>query len=162
MNKPTNNQPALKIILFDGVCVLCNYWARFIIKYDTQKKFKLASVQSPIGQEILKYYGMPTTTFHTLLYVEGLDLENLSTDNVAINNTDKKNNQLFIKTAAIFRVVSQLGIPWRLVVIFKIIPAALSDRAYNIIARNRYQLFGKKEHCILPTPDHTSRYLSDQ
>ena len=162
MNKPTNSQPALKIILFDGVCVLCNYWARFIIKYDTQKKFKLASVQSPIGQEILKYYGMPLTTFDTLLYIEGLDLENLSTDNVSIKNTDKKNNQLFIKTAAIFRVVSQLGIPWRLVVIFKIIPAALSDRAYNIIARNRYQLFGKKEHCILPTPDHTSRYLSDQ
>ena len=109
MNKPTNNQPDLKIILFDGVCVLCNYWARFIIKYDTQKKFKLASVQSPIGQEILKYVGMPTTTFDTLLYVEGLDLEDLSTNNIIIKNTDKKSPQLFIKTAAIFKVLSQLG-----------------------------------------------------
>ncbi len=104
---------------------------------------------------------MSTTTFDTLLYVEGLELEDVSSGSVAKNNTDKKNNQLFIKTAAIFKVASQLSMPWRLAAIFKIIPTTLSDGAYDIVARNRYQLFGKKSHCILPTPDHASRYLSD-
>jgi predicted DCC family thiol-disulfide oxidoreductase YuxK len=162
MNNSISNQPDSKIILFDGVCVLCNYWARFIIQYDTQKKFKLASVQSSIGQEILKYYDMPTTTFDTLLYVEGLELKASLTGSVVIKNTDKSNNQLFIKTAAIFKVMSQLGMPWRLAAIFKIVPTALNDCAYDLIARNRYHIFGKKEYCILPKPDHASRYLSDQ
>mgnify|MGYP000187747357 CR=1 FL=1 len=161
MQKLTVNRSTSKIILFDGVCVLCSHWARFIIKYDAQKKFKLATVQSSIGQEVLKYYGMSTTTFDTLLYVEGLELEDVSSGSVAKNNTDKKDNQLFIKTAAIFKVASQLSMPWRLAAIFKIIPTTLSDGAYDIVARNRYQLFGKKSHCILPTPDHASRYLSD-
>lgn len=162
MNSSMSDESTPKIVLFDGVCVLCNYWAQFIIKHDTQKTLKLASVQSPVGQEILKYYGMPTTTFDTLLYVEGLELEDLQTGNMGVENKGKRNNHLFIKTAAIFKILSQLGIPWRLFTFLKIIPTALSDRAYNIIARNRYKLFGKKEHCILPTPDHESRYLSDK
>ena len=159
MSIPMDKELVSKIVLFDGVCVLCNYWAQFIIKHDTQKILKLASVQSPVGQAILKYYGMPTTTFDTLLYVEGLELEDLQTGHMGIENKGKKNNQIFIKTAAIFKILSQLGIPWRLLAIFKIIPASLSDRAYILIARNRYKLFGKKENCILPTPDHESRYL---
>ena len=161
------NKLTPRIVLFDGVCVLCNYWAQFIIKHDTQKIFKLASVQSPVGQEILKYYGMRTTTFDTLLYVEGLELEDLQkghmgTEALGLESKGKKNNHAFIKTAAIFKILSQLGLPWRLLTIFKIIPTPLSDRAYILIARNRYKLFGKKEDCILPTPDHESRYLSEK
>lgn len=156
------NELTPKIVLFDGVCVLCNYWAQFIIKHDTQKKVKLTSVQSTAGQAILKYYGMPTTTFDTLVYVEGLELEDLQTGHMGLENKSKKNNQVFIKTAAVFKILAQLGIPWRLLAIFKIIPAPLSDRAYTLIARNRYKLFGKKENCILPTPDHQSRYLPDK
>lgn len=166
-----------KIVLFDGVCVLCNYWAQFIIKQDTQKKIKLASVQSPLGQQILTYYGMSTITFDTLVYIEGLELEELQTRHMGTEDLGfgsssgaslgderkgKNNNQAFIKTAAIFKILSQLGLPWRLLTIFKIIPASLSDRAYILIARNRYKLFGKNENCILPTPDHQSRYLSEK
>ena len=59
------------VILFDGVCKLCNAWSQFIIKYDTQQLFKLCSVQSPEGQSILKHFNMPTDHFDTMLYVEG-------------------------------------------------------------------------------------------
>ena len=162
MNDAPNNQLSTKVVLFDGICVLCSYWARFIIKYDAQRKFTLATVQSSLGQEILTYYGMSTTTFDTLLYVEGLEFESLALGGVAIKRSDKESKGLFIKTAAIFRVVSQLGGAWRLVALFNVIPSALSNSVYDLIARNRYTLFGKKKSCTLPTADHSSRYFSDR
>jgi predicted DCC family thiol-disulfide oxidoreductase YuxK len=173
MSNLINDTLASKIILFDGVCVLCNYWAQFIIKHDTQKLFRLASVQSPVGQALLKYYGMPTPTFDTLLYIEGFTPENLASINNSepIISTDDPelllsetplSGKLFIKTAAIFKILAQLGLPWRLFTIFKIIPASLSDLIYILIARNRYKIFGKNERCNLPTADHASRYFSDQ
>jgi predicted DCC family thiol-disulfide oxidoreductase YuxK len=171
-----NDELVSKIILFDGACVLCNYWAQFIIKYDTHKKFKLASVQSSIGQSLLKYYGMSTTSFDSLIYIEGLSPEDIKENILSIKDGEFKTSiynlelhksatqlsgRLFLKTTAIFKILAQLPSPWRFFSFFKIIPTSLSDRVYSIIARNRYKIFGKYDTCILPTADHASRYFSD-
>ncbi len=103
---------------------------------------------------------MSTTEFDTLLYVENLSVNNNSAKELTLNDTNSTDNTLFIKTEAIFKILSQLGFPWRSLLVFKLLPRFLRDKAYLFIARNRYRLFGKKDHCLLPSPDHESRYLS--
>ena len=128
-----------KVILFDGVCKLCNGWSNFIIHHDKGLQFKLASVQSDEGQAILKYFNYPLVNFETMLVLE--------------------NNYALTKSSAFFYVMKTLGYPWRLLTIFQFIPRVLRDWLYDRIALNRYVLFGKYEYCTLPSPDHESRYL---
>lgn len=128
-----------KVILFDGVCKLCNAWSKFIIRYDKQHQFKLASVQSPEGQDILNYFGYPIDTYKTMLVV---------------NCTD-----FFDKGDAFFYVMKNLGFPWKLILIFRLFPKVLRDWAYDRIALNRYKLFGQYKSCVLPNADHSERYL---
>lgn len=127
------------VILFDGVCKLCNAWSQFIIKYDNYKRFKLCSVQSPEGQQILEYFNMPTDNFDTMLYVEG--------------------NRSFDKSDAFLTVVNKLGFPWRILYVFKIIPTGIRNWLYDRIALNRYSLFGKYDSCLIPTKDNDDRFL---
>jgi predicted DCC family thiol-disulfide oxidoreductase YuxK len=127
------------VILFDGVCKLCNAWSNFIITYDVGKKFKLASVQSDEGKAILRHFGYPTDFYETMLVVEG--------------------NVCFEKSDAFFAVIKKLNYPWKLLTVFKIMPLPVRNWLYDRIALNRYQLFGKYDYCSLPTPDHDERYL---
>lgn len=127
------------VILFDGVCKLCNGWSKFVINIDTQQHFKLCSVQSPEGQKILRYFNMPTDHFDTMLYVEG--------------------NQYFDKSDAFLNVINKLGWPWRLLYILKIIPKRIRNWLYDRIALNRYNLFGKYDSCMLPTKENENRFL---
>ena len=129
-----------KVILFDGVCKLCNFWAKFIIKYDKKQVFKLASVQSKQGQAILKYFDMPTETFDTMLLVE--------------------NNKSHEKSTAFFKIVKRLPYVFRIPMIFVVIPRPVRDWMYDRVALNRYKLFGKYEQCLLPSPDHDNRFLN--
>jgi len=138
-NMPPNVELIDKVILFDGVCKLCNGWAKFIIKYDKNKIFKMASVQSKQGQIILKHFNMPIDKFDTMLLIdEGL---------------------AYVKSSAFFKVVKHLPYRFRLILIFAIIPRPIRDWLYDRIALNRYKLFGKFDHCILPNPDHERRFL---
>lgn len=136
---PPNITENDNVILFDGVCKLCNAWSQFIIKYDTQQHFKLCSVQSPEGQSILSHFNMPTDHFDTMLYVEGA--------------------QCFEKSDAFLNVVKKLNFPWRLLYIFKIIPTGIRDWLYDRIALNRYVLFGKYGSCLIPSEEHNNRFL---
>jgi predicted DCC family thiol-disulfide oxidoreductase YuxK len=127
------------LILFDGVCKLCNAWSNFIIRHDHGRKFRLASVQSPEGKAILAHFGYPTERFDTMLVV--------------------RRSACHEKSAAFFAVMGELGFPWKAVLVFKPIPRRLRDWLYDRIALNRYALFGKYDVCLLPTPDHAARYL---
>jgi predicted DCC family thiol-disulfide oxidoreductase YuxK len=127
------------LILFDGVCKLCNAWSNFIIRHDHGRKFRLASVQSPEGKAILAHFGYPTERFDTMLVV--------------------RRGACHEKSAAFFAVMGELGFPWKAVLVFKPIPRRLRDWLYDRIALNRYALFGKYDVCLLPTPDHAARYL---
>lgn len=128
-----------RVVLFDGVCKLCSAWARFLIKFDRNHVFKLATVQSPEGQSILAYCGLPTDYYETMVLVEG--------------------PKMYTKSAALIRVLSRLPFPWPMLAVVWVIPSFLRDWVYDRIARNRYSLFGRHESCVIPSADHESRFL---
>ena len=142
MNTKNNNIPYInnkdKLILFDGICKLCNAWCRFIIRYDKNHIFKLASMQSEKGQAILKYLELSTEHFETMLYIE--------------------HNIIYEKSNAFIKIVKHLPLPIKLLFLLKVIPVLFRDFIYDRIALNRYKIFGKYDHYTLPTDDD-NRYL---
>jgi len=127
------------VILFDGVCNLCNSSVNFIIDRDKKKLFRFASLQSDAGKELLKKYGS--------------DSENL--DSVVIVTNDK----LYKKSSAALKIASMLPAPYPLISVFRIIPIYMRDKIYDYIAANRYKWFGKKDSCRMPDADLKSRFL---
>lgn len=137
---PPGVAPTEHIVLFDGICKLCSAWARFLIRFDHNHRFKLATVQSPEGQAILAWFGLPTDHYETMLLVVG--------------------PRCYTKSSAFIRILRKLPFPWSLACVVWIVPRFIRDWVYDRIAFNRYSLFGKYESCLLPTPDHASRFLN--
>lgn len=136
---PPHVNPGDQIIMFDGVCKLCNGWSRFIIRFDAHKKFKLCAVQSDEGQVILKWFGYPTTFYDTMLLVQ--------------------DNRVLEKSDSFLAILGQLPFPWNLLSALKVFPKIFRDWFYDRIALNRYQIFGKYDVCILVTADHEAQFL---
>ncbi len=128
------------IILFDGVCNLCNGMVQFVIKNDAKKRFQFASLQSISGQEILQKFQLSTDVFDSFILLE--------------------NGRLFTKSTAALRVVKRLKGLWLLLYSFIIVPKFIRDAVYNLIAKNRYKWFGKQETCWVPTPTLKERFLN--
>ena len=129
----------LKIILFDGVCNLCNGAINFIIKRNSKATLKFASLQSDTGKQLLKEY----------------NIDPLKTDSIVLIDS----NKAFLKSDAALRIAKDLDDAYPLLYSFMIIPAFIRNSIYDLIARNRYKWFGKKESCMIPTPDLKSRFL---
>jgi predicted DCC family thiol-disulfide oxidoreductase YuxK len=127
------------ILLFDGVCNLCNRTVQFTIKNDPRAKFKFASLQSESGQALLKKINLPTDRFDTLVLISG--------------------NKYFIKSSAVLRILKELRGIWRLGYFLIILPRPFRDFFYNIIAKSRYSIFGKRETCMIPSPEIEKRFL---
>ncbi len=128
-----------KIILFDGVCNFCNFWVKFAGKRDKKKLLKFASLQSDIGQALLKKYAISVTDLSTVVFIDE--------DNV------------FLQSSAAFTICKYLNGGWKLVYALMIIPKPFRDALYNIIAKNRYAWFGKTDECMLPIEDLKERFL---
>jgi predicted DCC family thiol-disulfide oxidoreductase YuxK len=128
-----------RVILFDGVCVLCSYSARFLIRFDKNRRYKLATVQSDEGRAILVWCGLPTDEYDTFVFIDG--------------------REFYTRSTAIINVLMGLSFPWKLAVLALIIPRPLRDWLYDRIARNRYTIFGRYDACVLPTPDNMTRFL---
>jgi predicted DCC family thiol-disulfide oxidoreductase YuxK len=129
-----------RVVLFDGVCKLCGAWARFLIRFDRHHKFRLASVQSPEGEAILRWLGLPTDHYETMVLVEG--------------------DRAHLKSAAFIRIVARLPFPWPIAALAWLMPAFIRNWLYDRVALNRYAIFGRHELCVMPTPDHMRRFLS--
>lgn len=129
------------VLLFDGVCNFCNSSVIFILKRDKKRKIFFAALQSPCAQEILNSIGEKV--------LEG------DYDSVILIY----NGKLYKRSRAVLEILSIIGGLWKLTVVFKIIPAFISDFFYDLIARNRYRLFGKKESCMIPTPEIKGQFL---
>lgn len=127
------------IILFDGVCNLCDSFVSFVIRHDPKAKFHFSTLQSKSGQEILKRFDLPVDEFNTFILVD--------------------NGSFFQKSTAALRVLKGLGGVWIVFYIFIVVPRPIRDAVYNFIANNRYRLFGKKDKCLAPTPDIKARFL---
>ncbi|MDH0031116.1 MULTISPECIES: thiol-disulfide oxidoreductase DCC family protein [unclassified Acinetobacter] len=129
------------IILFDAQCVLCSAWANFMIKNDHHHQFRLASVQSSLGQQLLRKYQLPTDHFETMVLLE--------------------KGQLYTESTAFLRIIQRLDNPYALLRYAGVIPKAIRDFAYRRIALNRYRLFGKTDHCYMVTPEVQQHFLLD-
>lgn len=127
------------IILFDGVCILCTGWVKFLLKYDKQPHYQLASVQSPVGQDLLRYADMSIDVFDTLVVIE--------------------QGRVTVRSDAILRVLHNIGMPWSLTKVFKVLPQSLRDFIYHYIATNRYKVFGKHSSCYVASQGDMKRFL---
>lgn len=135
------NLPDKKIILFDGVCNLCNSFVQFVIKYDKKDVFRFAALQSDIGQEIIKNIG----------------LENQNIDSVVFFNP---NGIYSIKSNAALEIMKNLGGIFYYSKYLKVFPRFIRDFVYDFIARNRYKWLGKKESCVIPTIKLKNKFLT--
>lgn len=135
-----NLPPNKKIILFDGVCNLCNSAVQFVIKYDKKDTFRFVALQSELGQEILAYIGINAKNIDSIvLYEPGV--------------------AYYYKSSAAIQIAKNLGGFWHLGTIFRIIPIGIRNQLYDYIAKNRYKWYGKKESCMVPTPELKIKFL---
>jgi len=128
------------VIIFDGVCNLCNGAVNFIIDRDTSANFQFAPMQSASATKILATLNLSRNNFDSIILIE--------------------NGKFYIKSTAALRICKKLGALWPLLYIFILIPRTIRDYFYDIVAKNRYQWFGKREKCILPNAEIESRFLN--
>lgn len=128
-----------KIILFDGVCNFCNDVINKIIAKDTKNVFVFASLQSEIGQKIVKHIGLSNDLDTIVLYEPGI--------------------AYYVKSDAAIEIAKQIGGIYSLLRIGNLLPRRLRNLTYDYIARNRYKWYGKKDACMIPTPEMKAKFL---
>lgn len=129
-----------QIILFDGVCNLCNNAVQFVIKKDKNDIFRFAALQSEIGQKLTKERCMDTSKIDSIVLIN-------------------PGMAYYTKSTAAIKIGREFGGPWKLLSLLEWLPEGLRDWLYDFIAANRYKWFGKKEACMLPTPALRSKFL---
>ena len=130
------------VIVFDGVCVLCSRFARFVAVRDPARRFRFVAAQSPIGQGLMRHYNLDPVAFETNLLIE---------DGRACGKLD-----------AVSGILRRLGPGWRLAAnLMRLLPVALGDWLYDRIAQNRYALFGRHDACVVPGPEWRDRMLDE-
>ncbi|MGM7634833.1 thiol-disulfide oxidoreductase DCC family protein [Bacillus sp. Hm123] len=127
-----------KIILFDGECNFCEHSVQFIIKRDPKAHYKFASLQSDIGQRLMEAHQVPSN-IDSLLLIDG--------------------DHCYHQSTAALRICKHLSGGWKLFYYLLIIPRPIRDKVYQWVAKNRYKWFGKKDHCVLPSPEIRKRFL---
>ncbi len=132
------------IVLYDGVCGLCNHLVQFLLKRDNRDIFRYASLQSEFARNLLKRHGADPHDLDTVYLVK---------------NYGQPGESLLERSDGVLYMLDQLGGVWQLAVIGRVFPKKLRDAIYNMVARNRYRLFGKHESCMLPEPKHRARFL---
>jgi len=127
------------VILFDGVCNLCSGVVQFIIKHDSKKQFRFASLQSKFGEDVMKHFGLPIDQFNSFILLE--------------------NGKIYTRSTGALKVAKKLNGLYPLLYAFIIVPRFIRDTVYNLIARKRYKWFGKKETCWIPIPELQNLFI---
>lgn len=127
------------IVLFDGVCNLCNRSVQFIIKHDRLRKFAFASLQSVAAEKLLAGFKVQHSDLYSILLL--------------------KNGKLYDRSDALLEIASDLNGFWPVLTIFKLVPRIIRDFFYKLVANNRYKLFGKQNSCLMPTADLRARFI---
>jgi predicted DCC family thiol-disulfide oxidoreductase YuxK len=128
-----------QVILFDGICNFCNSSINFVIDRDHKNVFKFAALQSEAGQILLQKYHFPTDKADSVMLL--------------------KNGKVYEKSTAVLEIARTLGGFWQVFYIFIVIPPFIRNFFYDLIAKNRYKLFGKKDTCRIPTPELKAKFL---
>jgi len=127
------------VVLFDGVCNLCSGSVQFLIEHDPQATLRFAPLQSESAQALLEEVGLTDYDFDTIVLVEG--------------------EEYYTKSDAALRIARRLERPWSLLWVGRYVPRVLRDAAYDAVASSRYAVFGKKDRCMVPTPEIRDRFL---
>jgi predicted DCC family thiol-disulfide oxidoreductase YuxK len=127
------------ILLFDGVCNLCNGIIQFIIKRDPEGRFRYAPLQSEVAKDLLRDCGLPTDRIETFVMID--------------------EGECYTKSSAAIRIATKLGGFYRVAGPFRYIPRPIRDSVYDLVAATRYDIFGRKDQCMVPTPDIEDRFL---
>ena len=135
----TGNMAERPVILFDGVCNFCSAMTNFIIRQDKKKRFLFAALQSKSGQQLLDQYKNNWRKSDSFVLID--------------------NNKAYLKSDAGLRLYNKLPWYWKWTQLFWVFPRFFRDAVYNFIANNRYKWFGKKEECMVPTPELRERFL---
>ncbi|URQ59195.1 thiol-disulfide oxidoreductase DCC family protein [Pantoea alhagi] len=128
-----------QVVLYDGTCRLCNGWVNFLLRYDKYRTVRLAAVQSEQGKALLRWAGLSTENISTIVLI--------------------RQGNVYLRAEAIFRVMAGLPWPWRILALLRLLPATLSNRCYDLIASNRYRLFGRYDNVQSLIADHPQRFL---
>ncbi|MBS1685457.1 MAG: thiol-disulfide oxidoreductase DCC family protein [Bacteroidetes bacterium] len=138
-NHITYGQIPDRLVLFDGVCNLCNASVQFVIRHDTEGRFRFAALQSDAGHKVLAEHGLTTDKFDSFIYL--------------------RQGQLYQRSTAALYLMRDLGGAWGLLYAFIIVPRPLRDAVYDLVARYRYRWFGRRESCMMPTEELRGRFL---
>jgi predicted DCC family thiol-disulfide oxidoreductase YuxK len=128
------------VLLFDGLCHLCDGGVRFVVAHDQAERIHFAPIQGELGRRLYAEQGLDAEAPNTMLLVT--------------------REQVFRASDAVIEIARRLGGAWKLAVLGKVIPKGLRDAAYSFVARNRYKWFGKHETCLMPTPELRRRMLA--
>jgi predicted DCC family thiol-disulfide oxidoreductase YuxK len=128
------------VILFDGVCNLCNSSVQFIIKHDPRSRFRFAALQSEFGQDQLGKHGLSKDQLLTIVLLI--------------------NGKVYDQSRAALEIARRLSGLWPMMYIFIIVPPFIRDMVYNWVSRNRYKWFGRQDECMIPTPELKARFIS--
>ena len=132
--------------MFDGVCNFCNFWVNFIIDHDKKDFFRFAALQSETGQNILKQINLKTNNFW--------QSQGLPDSLILVDKQD-----YFIKSSAALLILKHLSGFWKILFVFIIIPRPIRNFIYDLIAKNRYKIFGKKDVCRIPTEEEKKKFV---
>jgi len=129
------------IIIFDGKCVLCSSFARFVLRADRDRRFRFLAAQTPVGTALYKHFGLDPVDYETnILLADG---------------------EVFLKSEGSLRILARLPAPWPVVAfVGRLVPRPLRDGLYDFVARHRLQWFGSRATCYLPDPAHADRFIA--
>lgn len=130
-----------KIILFDGVCNLCNASVQFVIKHDKKDVFRFVPLQSELGLKIIKHIGIDIT----------------NTDSIVLYEPGKA---YYYKSEAALLIIKEFGGIYTILRILALFPKFLSNFVYDLVAKNRYRWYGQQESCMIPTPELAAKFLA--
>ena len=128
------------IIVFDGFCALCSGWARFVLRHDRRRLFRLLPAQTPLGHALYRHYGLDPEDYETNVLVE--------------------DGEAWFKSEGSIRMFERLGAPWSWAAVMRLLPLPVRDRLYELVARNRLRWFGRRDVCMLGEPGHDDRFLA--
>ena len=127
------------VIVFDGMCVMCSRFMRFILRHDRNHHFNFLPAQSPTGESLFAHYGLKAGDYDSVLLIE--------------------NGELRIKWDASLAILEAIGWPWKFAALGRLLPKFLANPLYSFIARNRFKWFGRRDVCLIPTAEERERFL---
>jgi len=139
MAKPPYLHPGEQVVLYDGLCKLCNAWVVFLLRHGIPRAIRFAAVQSEQGKALLRFAGLPDDNIRTIVFIHG--------------------NDRWLRAQAIFRIMRFLPWPWRALSLFRFMPDVISNYCYDRIALNRYRLFGRYDTHYVIKSDYNGRFL---